>query len=332
MLRMTKILYNRHLAPQFLRYGILIPIKAERSLSVFESIKNIACITEYPLEDIPILDKDDLLLAHSEEFVENFLDDEKCITELTQTYELVDKQGVFCRYDPTIATESLSTMVSKIRRQAGATYHAMTYSLKNKFCFFLGGGMHHAMKAGGRGFCPINDLIIGVRKLQKEKKIKSAWIIDVDAHLGDGCAEISYDDNSIITFSIHMKSGWPLDGNIDDKFEIYPSNIDIPIGLDEEKYYLDKLNHGLNELKENFELPDLVVVVNGSDPYEKDELPGTRFLKLSKQQMLDRDILIYHFLKKLNLNQTWVMSGGYGPHSYEIYSQFINYLYENKYE
>ena len=329
---MTKILYNRHLAPQFLKYGILIPIKAERSLSVFDSIKSIAKLEEYPLEDIPILDKDDLLLAHSKSFVDNFLDEEKCIEELTQTYELVDKQGVFCRYDPTIATESLASMVSKIRRQAGATYHAMTYALKNKFCFFLGGGMHHAMKDGGRGFCPVNDLIIGIRKLQKDQKIKTAWVIDVDAHLGDGCAEITYEDQSIITFSIHMKSGWPLDGNIGDKFEIYPSNIDIPIGINEEDQYLEKLKNGLIELKENFDKPDLVIVVNGSDPYEKDELPGTRFLQLSKQQMLDRDILIYQYLKNLNLNQTWVMSGGYGPYSYEIYSQFISYLYENNFE
>lgn len=328
---MTKVLYNRELAPQFMKYGILIPIKAERSLSVFNSIKDVAQINEYPLENIPVLDKSDLLLAHSSEFVENFLDEKGSLAELIQTYELVDKQGVFCRYNPDIAQEPLSNMVFKVRRQAGATYQAMTYGLKNGFCFFLGGGMHHAMKEGGRGFCPINDLIIGLRKLQKDNKIKTAWVIDVDAHMGDGCAEIAKDDESITTLSIHMAKGWPLDGenNSNDKFSIHPSDIDIPINNNEEHLYLEKLEQGLNQLSKQYAVPDIVLVVNGSDPYEKDELPGTRFLNLTKEQMLERDLLVYHFLKKLNTNQTWVMSGGYGPYSYEIYAQFITHLFEN---
>lgn len=328
---MNKVLYNRELAPQFMNYGILIPIKAERSLSVFEAIRKKHPLVEYELSDIPVLDREDLLLAHQLDFVDRFLDENSAEQELIQTYELVDKQGVFCRYDPTVAKEKLASMVPRILRQAGATYLSMKMAMENGFCFFLGGGMHHAMRDGGRGFCPINDLIIGIRKLQKDNLVKHAWVIDVDAHMGDGTAEITIDDASITTLSIHMAKGWPLDGS-DEKFEIKPSNIDILIEEGQENLYLNKLETGLLSLKENCPYPHLVVVVAGSDPYEKDELPGTRFLNLTKEQMLKRDMMIYQFLKEDNINQSWVMSGGYGPYSYEIYAQFINQLFDNNLE
>ena len=60
-------------------------------------------------------------------------------------------------------------------------------------------------------FVLINDAIIAIRKLQRERIIKSAWVIDVDVHKGDGTAEMSHGDDSIITMSVHMKNGWPLD-------------------------------------------------------------------------------------------------------------------------
>ena len=40
---------------------------------------------------------------------------------------------------------------------------------------------------------------------------RTAWIIDVDAHRGDGTAEIMAEHPEIKTLSIHMASGWPLD-------------------------------------------------------------------------------------------------------------------------
>ena len=35
------------------------------------------------------------------------------------------------------------------------------------------------------------DIVIAARKLQFEKKVKSVWIIDVDAHKGDGTAALA---------------------------------------------------------------------------------------------------------------------------------------------
>jgi acetoin utilization deacetylase AcuC-like enzyme len=69
--------------------------------------------------------------------------------------------------------------------------------------------------------------------------------------------------------------------------------------------------------------PDLAIIVQGSDPYEKDELPSASLLKLSKEEMLERDIFLYQFLKDKNIPQAYLMSGGYGQYAYEIYCQFL---------
>jgi len=57
----------------------------------------------------------------------------------------------------------------------------------------------HAPRPEGRrrSFCLVNDLVIALRRLQFENRIRSAWVIDVDAQQGDGTAAITAGDQSI---------------------------------------------------------------------------------------------------------------------------------------
>jgi len=87
----------------------------------------------------------------------------------------------------------------------------------------------------------VNDLVIALRRLQFENRIRSAWVIDVDAHKGDGTAAITAGDQSIVTLSIHMARGWPLDqperdtdGRLNPSF--IPSTIDILMEAGEEPF------------------------------------------------------------------------------------------------
>ena len=68
--------------------------------------------------------------------------------------------------------------VKKAKLHIAGTYLTCEMALKYKFAYHLGGGMHHAMSFKPGGFCMFNDLVISLRKLQKEKKIKQAIIID----------------------------------------------------------------------------------------------------------------------------------------------------------
>ena len=242
-------------------------------------------------------------------------------------YELIKENGDYHRFDPEKKKYPFKDLFYHQLIEASGTYAAAKQSaLEKRDCMFLSGGMHHSMTDRGRGFCSINDQVIAIRKLQHEKVIKNAWVIDLDVHKGDGTAECTKDDKSISTLSIHMKEGWPFDETwVPGPWDI-PSSVDVPIGIEEEGQYVSKLELGLDSMKLNFPQPDIVFVAAGSDPYEKDELKSSSLIKLSKSQMLERDLLVYNFLKAIGGPQVWVMAGGYGRFSWEIYAQFLEHV------
>jgi len=319
-------------------YGILVPLLKDRADRVLEELKknpnlNARIHEWYQEEAASPLSRENVLKAHDESYVEGLLGKFPA-KHIEAAYELIDEEGNPHRYDPSSAVQPFSHLVSQARLGAGGTLQAMERSLDRGFCFYLNSyaGAHHAMSFGGRGFCILNDIVIGIKALLEAGKIQQAWVIDIDAHKGDGTAELTRDDSRINTLSIHMEKGWPLDGDKrDDNHKPFPwyinSDVDIPIAESGEATYLECLKNGLNQLGELSE-PDLVVVVDGSDAYEKDALPGTSLLKLSQDEMLKRDILVYEFLQKRDISQTWLMAGGYGEDVYVIYLQFLEWLLE----
>lgn len=305
-----------------------MPLRDDRSHRTYEALRQ-----EFPgkFDLTPIdgwipLTAEELSLAHSPDFVEALFDKNKCEQKIIECYELFDEAGNPNRYNPGLAKKPLSSMIEDILLQGRGTLEAMNLALKNKMCFFLGGGMHHALEDRGRGFCLVNDIVVGVKKLQKENKISKAWVIDIDAHKGDGTAAMTQEDSSIATLSIHMESGWPLDVGSGEGPWRLPSNVDIPIPFGGDDDYNNQLEKGLMTLSQNHGGAEMAVVVAGADPFVKDALPSANRLRLSLEQMLERDLLVYNFLKSRNIPQCWVMAGGYGPDSWQVYTQFISTL------
>jgi acetoin utilization deacetylase AcuC-like enzyme len=210
-----------------------------------------------------------------------------------------------------------------------STVQCCRLALNNGFCFAFRGGMHHGQKDFGNGFCMLNDIVIAVRKLQAENRVTTVWVIDTDAHKGDGTAALTRGDESITTLSIHMGQSWPLDGDMYDAAgnlnpSFIDSDIDIPMAGGEDHLYVSRLQEGLNKLN-NHPIPDLAVVVSGVDPFEKDELPSTSDLKLSFEQLMERDQLVYRFLKERGIPAAFLMAGGYGANSWQVYAQFLEW-------
>lgn len=325
------IFYHPDCDLRFSDYGIEIPVVDDRASTVFSHLLSLDPDLSYfdPLL-IPDITQNDLLLVHNADFVDRIFGSyHELEREMMTAYELVDADGKYHRYDPRNAQKNFTHALSIILKQTGMTYYSTRYALVHGFSYFLGGGMHHAMSFGGRGFCLVNDIVITLRKLQKESRIKTAWVIDVDAHKGDGTAELTALDLDIITMSVHMLKGWPLDsGSAGDPWLI-PSNIDVGIDVGEEGLYLNRLNSALNELDKNYLRPDIAIVVNGADPYVHDELQSTDKLRLSREQLLERDKMVYEFLKKRKIPQSYVMSGGYGKRSWGIYTQFLKFVRES---
>ncbi len=327
------IIYDPAQPVSFHEFGIQIPIKDSRARRTFESLKAHPLIGPrmgewFTPKSRQRLERADLERVHDPAYIGKLFSD-ALEAEIVKTYELVDFQGRYHRYAPAAASRPLNQLFGRIQDRVSGTWQCCNVALEKGFCFYFGGGMHHAQKSFGNGFCLLNDIVVAIRKLQATQRIETAWVIDTDAHKGDGTAALTDGDPSIVTLSIHMGQGWPLDGPPHDadgrlKPSFIPSDIDIPVYADEEPLYVSKLDEGLQELGLRSH-PDLAVVVFGADPYENDELPSTAALKLSLEQLFARDRLVYEFLKVRRIPMAYLMAGGYGDDSWRVYTQFLTW-------
>ncbi len=334
------ILYDRSIPASLTEFGIQIPIRDSRAINTFQALlkdpRLQALQKDWHQNRITeTLSREDLLRVHSADYVER-LYSEKLEQEIISTYELIDAKGNYHRYTPETATRPLTDLFERLLLKAAGTVQAARLALQHGFSFSFTGGAHHAQHDFGNGFCVINDIIIAARKLQFEKTVNTVWVIDVDAHKGDGTAALTADDDSIRTLSVHMASGWPLDvpavladGSSHPSF--IPSDIDIPIESGEEPYYLERLRNGLNTLEKE-DAADLAIVVCGADPYEKDELPSTAPLQLSLEQMFKRDQLLYNWFTEHNIPAAFLMAGGYGDEVWRVYAQFLLWVLRHRYK
>lgn len=323
------IIYREDQPPLLSDYGIEVPMLKSRAQKVRDEIlRNFG--EDVFVKDLSAkLSDEDFLRAHTLDFLKRSKARPQDV--IVETFELVNPDGSFHRFNPRNAHRPLSDLVEIFRKSCADTYLAILKASEKGFSYYLGGGFHHSLSSKGRGFCLFNDIVIAARKYQKEISPTSIWVIDIDAHKGCGTAEMTVNDSSIYTLSIHMKHGWPLDsGPVDSDGNQFPwfipSTVDVEIDSGEEDHYLAKLKDGLDELSEKSPPPQLCIVVDGSDPYEGDALPSAGLLKLTKEQCLERNKLVFDFLQSRNIPQAYVMSGGYGEKNWIIHYQFISHV------
>ena len=322
--------------PGLQHFGMQIPVLDTRATSTIEALRQHPRIgpvldSVFITEQQEEITRDDISRAHNDAYVRDLYSD-RLESLLFDAYELIDENGEYNRYKPELAQSPLTDIFPVMRTRTAGSLQCMRSALQHRFCFYFGGGFHHAHAGFGHGFCIINDIVIGIRRLQSEGLIGTAWVIDGDAHKGDGTAALTADDPSIATLSIHMADGWPLDlprydnqGNLHPSF--IPSTVDIPTKSGEEMQYNDWLAAGLDKLAEELPEPDLAVVVFGADPYEHDGLESASQLKLSLAQLKARDSLIFDFLSNKKIPAAYLMAGGYGAQAWEVNYQFLEWVF-----
>jgi len=191
-------------------------------------------------------------------------------------------------------------LVRAVWLSAGGSILAGRLALEDGICANVGGGFHHAYPDHGEGFCVLNDLAIGVRRLQKDQRIARAMTIDCDVHHGNGTAAIFSGDSSVFTFSIHQENNYP-----------YPkpaSTLDVNLrdGVDDAEY-LAELEKGLDHALAEF-APDIIYYVAGADPYRDDQLGG---LKLTVEGLEKRDRLVFTKARSKHIPVAITLAGGY---------------------
>jgi acetoin utilization deacetylase AcuC-like enzyme len=191
-------------------------------------------------------------------------------------------------------------LVEAVWLAAGGTILAGQCALRDGFGANLGGGFHHAYANHGEGFCAINDVAVAIRRLQADKAIRKAMVVDTDVHHGNGTASIFGDDASVFTISIHQENNYP--GHKP------PSNIDLNMwDRADDDEYLGELIPAVQRSLDEFR-PDIVFYVGGADPFSEDQLGG---LSLTKKGLAERDRKVFQEARSRNIPVATVLAGGY---------------------
>jgi acetoin utilization deacetylase AcuC-like enzyme len=183
---------------------------------------------------------------------------------------------------------------------AGGSIHTARLALARGAALHLGGGFHHAFADHGEGFCPANDVAIGVRTLLVEGLVDRVAVVDCDLHHGNGTAAIFSGQREVFTFSMHQEDNYPFPK---------PAG-DLDIGLPDDTGdagYLESLARHLPAALERHR-PDLVFYLAGADPYRRDQLGG---LDLSFEGLRRRDAFVLGEAARNGIPAATVLAGGY---------------------
>jgi len=162
--------------------------------------------------------------------------------------------------------------------QVGATIQAceLVATGARPRAYTLGGGLHHAMPGRASGFCLLNDVAVGLRRLLDEGRVKRVLYVDIDAHHGDGVQAIFYEDPRVLTVSLHEDgrflfpgTGFP-DENGRGKGKGYSVNVPLP-PYTRDASYLHAFEEVVPPIARAFR-PDLIFTQTGADGYYTDPL------------------------------------------------------------
>ena len=221
--------------------------------------------------------EEQLLIAHTPEYVESFLTGEP--------------------YD--IASAALGEwseeVVASVLASTGGVVAAALTALESGKSGSLSSGLHHAATDHGAGFCTINGLAIAALVVL-QNGAKSVGILDVDAHCGGGTFDILGDNPFVRIGDVSTKSY--------DTWRSGQERHKLEITTDPDAY-LDVVA----EMLEHIGSVDLLLLNAGMDPAEGGSTGSTR--GFTSELLEQREILVAEWCERTNTPVAFVLAGGY---------------------
>ena len=171
-------------------------------------------------------------------------------------------------------------------------------------------GFHHACADHGEGFCTFNGLVVSLEALRAAGEIRTAAVLDMDLHYGNGTAQLAAERPHVFALSIY--------GN-DYADNVYYRDVSVRQHEDGGNHRSLALPGGcdrqemLATMREALPLiaarrPDLLLYQAGADPYFEDPYSP---LALDHDDLRARDRFVFEFAKAHQIPIAWVLAGGY---------------------
>jgi histone deacetylase 11 len=199
-----------------------------------------------------------------------------------------------------------------MRWATGGTILACQLALQCGLAINIGGGYHHAGPDYGGGFCVYADVPLALATLHDQGLLRSALIVDTDAHQGNGTADSIKDWSwaHILDFYEENIYPWPK----------MPEPLGVPLSpRTNGAEYMDRLRDHLPRALDSVK-PDLLIYNAGSDVLWSDPLAQ---LFLTADDMADRDLYVITEARQQGVAVAMVLSGGYGQASWIAHARSI---------
>ncbi|KIL41205.1 histone deacetylase [Gordoniibacillus kamchatkensis] len=157
------------------------------------------------------------------------------------------------------------SIVAAEQVMSGAAPHAL----------HLGGGLHHALRSKGAGFCVYNDASAAIAHIREKYGVRVLYV-DTDVHHGDGVQWSYYADPHVCTLSIHEtgKYLFPGTGDVSERGEgdAFGTSVNVPLEpYTEDDSWLESFSDVLAAAVRRFR-PDVIVSQHGCDAHAYDPL------------------------------------------------------------
>ena len=192
----------------------------------------------------------------------------------------------------------------------GGCLAAARQALREGVSAALVSGFHHACADHGEGFCTFNGLIVALDALVAAGEIRTAAVLDMDLHYGNGTAQLAASRPHIFALSLYGNDYWDNfcfrdvtkrhheDGENHRSFAL-PADCDRATLL----AIMDATLPLIADRR-----PDLLLYQAGADPYFEDPFSP---LALDHDDLLARDRRVFEFAKAHAIPVAWVLAGGY---------------------
>lgn len=240
---------------------------------------------------------EELELVHSADYIEEVKNLEESRGELTLDTPIVKGAPDAARY---IAGGSLEA-AKKIDEERRAVNL---------------GGLHHAGRESGEGFCIFNDVAVAAQYLGEDGE--RVCVLDTDAHNGNGTMDIFDESSNVLFISIHQDPNtlYPGRGHVEEigheGGKGYTVNIPMPRDANITEYYF-AIENVVKPIVGQYK-PDVLIRNGGSDPHHSDsitdlalDMRGLEYLGRSARDISDN----------LNAGHIDLMVSGYGRRTVE---------------
>ena len=192
----------------------------------------------------------------------------------------------------------------------GGCLAATRQALQDGVSAALVSGFHHASAEHGEGFCTFNSLVVSLEAMRAAGEIRTAAVLDMDLHYGNGTAQLARSRPWLFAMSIYGNDYW--DNNVyrdvtmrhHDDGENHQS-FALPAECDRATM-LRIMDEALPLIAERE--PDVLIYQAGADPYFEDPFSP---LALDHADLQARDACVLAFAKEQGIPSAWVLAGGY---------------------